>query len=214
MFISRPLPNPIRVRTYYQPNTKGGGARAYASAMAKQRSVRGWRAWGGGGWGGGRSSRRDTKAPWSGRAGRFSRFAARRTPAMPRPSSTQRLAAVEDAMRRGGGARTLRAGRRGRIRGLGFLGGGVFEARAVGKRKTARPGRRRLRGGWITQAPWGVRGWCWLRGAIYQGRYERWTFFEHRPVWILHATLWFSLNICRRENLGDGSSVFWWILKT
>jgi hypothetical protein len=39
------------------------------------------------------------KAPWSGRAGRLSRRAARKTPAMPRPSSTQRLAAApEDAM--------------------------------------------------------------------------------------------------------------------
>ena len=43
-----------------------------------------------------------------------------------------------------GPVRSGRAGRGWRIRGLGFLGGGVFEARAVGKRKTARPGRRRL----------------------------------------------------------------------
>jgi hypothetical protein len=76
-----------------------GVAKAYASAMAKQSPVSGWGACGGGGWGGGRSSRRAMKAPWSGRAGRLSRRAARRMPAMPRPSSTQRLAAdPEDAM--------------------------------------------------------------------------------------------------------------------
>jgi hypothetical protein len=108
--------------------------------------VRGWRAWGGGGWGGGRSSRRDTKAPLSGRAGRLSRFAARRTPATPRPSSTQRLAAVEDAMRAGerGSCAPGGAGRR-RIPELGFRGGG-FEARAVEKGGRRRgPGRRRRR---------------------------------------------------------------------
>lgn len=54
------------------------------------------------------------KAPWSGRAGRLSRRAARRTPAMPRPSSTQRLAAApEDAMdeEKRAPARLLRAGK-------------------------------------------------------------------------------------------------------
>jgi hypothetical protein len=59
------------------------------------------------------------KAPWSGRAGRRSRRAARRMPAMPRPSRTAMLvAAPEDAMREGGGGSSYLRGRE-RIRWLG-----------------------------------------------------------------------------------------------
>lgn len=132
--------------------------------MAKQSPVSGWGACGGGGWGGGRSSRRAMKAPWSGRAGRFSRRAARRTPAMPRPSSTQRLAAApEDAMPEESGlglvcsART-RGNSRARVlarhpgvlrRAYGRRGGRWTARGGKGRGRGRRREKRRPRGGWI-----------------------------------------------------------------
>jgi hypothetical protein len=80
----------------------------------------GWPPCDGGGCGGGRSSRRAMKASWSGRVWCLNRSAARRTPAMLRPSITWRLAADhEDAMVdwTGLGLSTPRG--QGGIRGLG-----------------------------------------------------------------------------------------------
>lgn len=101
-------------------------------------------------------------APLSGRAGRRSRFAARRTPAMPRPSRTHRLAAVEDAMGSGWGSRSPapRGGEwgGGGVRGLGFC----REAAAAAAEADGEAEAEAWRKDWIIA---GVR--CWLRGLKY-----------------------------------------------
>jgi hypothetical protein len=88
---------------------------------------------------------------------------------MPRPSSTQRLAAVEDAMRAGAGRGLVCSGRR-RIGELGFRGGGFEAGEGGGEEDGEAPeeggGVKKaacVRVVWMDNKPWS--GGSWLRGA-------------------------------------------------